>query len=166
MASRRMAGDEARSIQPVKAGRASKSHRPSGSQSRPLLGHCKFFPENEPIPVALTFHLETPLEGGTVSGREQLNRDFLLIRAQDPNFACCWFSHPLDIGVASGNPAFWMLQKTARDTWLLCLRRITGDVACYHLKTSTHGFPITLKKGRVSKEFTNWPRTITVSWAQ
>jgi hypothetical protein len=60
----------------------------------------------------------------------------------------------------------WMLQKTARDTWLLCLRRVTGEVAAYHLKTSKDEFPITLKRGRVSREFTNWPSTVTVSWAQ
>src|SRR5262249_16236963 len=129
-------------------------------------GRCKFFLANEPLPVALSLKLDTSVQGGTVAGREQLNRDTLLIRAQDPNFACCWFSRPLDFGVASGNPAFWMLQKTARDTWLLCLRRISGDVAIYHLKTRKPGFPITLKRGRVSKEFANWPRTITVSWAQ
>jgi hypothetical protein len=45
------------------------------------------------------------------------------------------------------------------------LQRVSGEVAAYHLKTTKHAFPITLKKGRVSKEFTNWPRSITVSWA-
>jgi hypothetical protein len=137
----------------------------SGSQSRPLFARCRFLPAKEPVPVALRLHLDTPVEGGTAAGREQLNCDTLLIRAQDPNFPCCWFSRPLDFGVASGNPAFWMLQKTAQDTWLLALRRITGEVAAYHLKTRQHGFPITLKRGRVSKEFTNWPRTSTVDWA-
>jgi hypothetical protein len=156
-----MADAESRPIQPVKAG-----YRPSGSGSFPRLVRCKFFSVNEPLPVGLSLHLDTPVQSGTAAGREQLNRDTLLIRSQDPNFACCWFSYPLDFGVASGNPAFWMLQKTARDTWLLCLRRITGEVAAYNLKTGKHGFPITLKKGRVSKEFTNWPRTITVSWAR
>jgi hypothetical protein len=68
--------------------------------------------------------------------------------------------------VDAGNPAFWMLQKTGHDAWLLSLRRITGDVAVYSLRSRTHAFPITLKRGRVSKEFTNWPRTVTVSWPQ
>jgi hypothetical protein len=172
MAARRAADAQARPTQPVKAGRSpsayavSGSYRLSGSQSRPEEGRCKFLPANEPVPVALSLRLDTPVEGGTAAAREQLNGDTLLIRAQDPNFACCWFSRPLDFGVASGNPAFWMLQKTARDTWLLCLRRITGEVAAYQLKTGKHGFPITLKRGRVSKEFTNWPPTVTVSWAQ
>jgi hypothetical protein len=149
----------------VKARTANGSPPQSGSILVPE-GRCKFLPANEPVPLGLSLHLDAPVAGGTVAGREQLNRDILLIRAQDPNYACCWFSRPLDFGPASDNPAVWMLQKTARDTWLLCLRRITGEVAAYHLKTRKHGFPITLKKGRVSKEFTNWPRTITVSWAQ
>jgi hypothetical protein len=155
----------------VKAGRRSDDHSSGsfhlhGSQSRPMQGRCKFLPAHEPVPVGLSLHLDAPVEGGTPAGRDQLNRATLLIRAEDPNFACCWFSRPLDLGVASGNPAYWMLQKTARDLWLLCLRRITGDVAVYNLKTNKPGFPITLKRGRVSKEFTNWPRTITVRWAQ
>jgi hypothetical protein len=155
----------------VKAGwghNGSSGSRPielSGSQSRPKGARCKFLPANEPVPIALSFQLATPVDGGTAVGRELLNRDTVLIRAQDPNYACCWFSPPLDLSVAGGNPAIWMLQKTARDTWLLCLRRITGEVAAYNLTTSKHGFPITLKRGRVSKEFTNWPKTITVNWA-
>jgi hypothetical protein len=161
-----MADAEARPIQPVKAGRVSSGDRLSGSQSRPLLGRCKFLPANEPVPVGLVLRLDAAVKGGTAAGRDQLGREILLIRAEDPNFACCWFSHPLDLGVAGGNPAFWMLQKTARDTWLLCLRRITGELAAYRLKSSKHGFPITLKKGRVSKEFTHWPPTVTVGWAQ
>jgi hypothetical protein len=167
-----MADAQSRPIQPVKAGKTSSadpvsgSFRLSGSQSRPRGGRCKFFRANEPVPVGLSLRLDTPVKGGTAAGREQLNRDTLLIRAQDPNFTCCWFSRPLDFGVDSGNPAIWMLQKSTRDTWLLCLRRITGEVAAYHLKTGKAGFPITLKKGRVSKEFTNWPRSITVGWAQ
>jgi hypothetical protein len=100
-----------------------------------------------------------------VAGREQLNRDILLTRSPDPNFACCWFSRPLDLGADGGDPTFWMLQKTARDRWLLCLKRVSGELAAYHLKTSKHAFPISLKKGRVTKEFTNWPGNITVSWA-
>jgi hypothetical protein len=58
-----------------------------------------------------------------------------------------------------------MLQKTGRHTWLLCLRRGKRDVAAYHLNTRKDAFPIALKKGRVSKEFTNLPHTITVRWA-
>jgi hypothetical protein len=125
-----------------------------------------FFPAKEPLPVALSLHFDTPIHGGTAAACEQLNQDTLLIRTQDPNFDCCWFSLPLDFGAAGDNPAYWMLQKTARDTWLLSLRRSSSDMAAYHLKTNKHAFPIALKKGRVSEEFKNWPRTITVSWAQ
>jgi hypothetical protein len=140
------------------------SLRLTRSISFPRKRRCKFFP-NAPVPVGLMLRLDTPVRGGTAAGREQLNRATLLVAAQDPNFACCWFSRPLDLGVASENPAFWMLEKTSRDTWLLCLRRISGEVAAYHLTTSKEEFPIKLKKGRVSKEFNNWPRTITVTWA-
>jgi hypothetical protein len=165
VAARRIADAESRSVQPVKAVRASNNPQPAGSGSKPVKNGCIFFPANELLPVALNLHFDTRIDGGTAVAREQLNRDTLLIRAQDPNFSHCWFSLPLDFGAASGNPAFWMLEKTARDTWLLSLRQSSGDVAAYHLKTKKDAFPITLKKDRVSKEFTNWPLTITVSWA-
>jgi hypothetical protein len=167
VAARRIAEAESRSIHPVKAIRVSRNNnnQPTHSESRPKEGPYEFFLANEPLPVALNLHFDTRIDGGTAVAREQLNRDTLLIRAQDPNFSHCWFSLPLDFGAASGNPAFWMLEKTARDTWLLSLRQSSGDVAAYHLKTKKDAFPITLKKDRVSKEFTNWPGTITVSWA-
>jgi hypothetical protein len=165
MSARRIADVESRPIKPVKTGRADCHRRVVGSVSRPEEERCKFFPANEPLPVGLSLHLDMPVEGGIATGREQLNQDILLIRPQDPNFAGCWFSRPLDFASAKGNPAFWMLEKTGRHTWLLCLRRGKGEVAAYHLNTRRDAFPITLKKGRVSKEFTNWPRTITVRWA-
>jgi hypothetical protein len=93
-----------------------------------------------------------------------LNQPTLLIHARG-TFVCCWFSRAIDFGDESGNPAFWMLQKTATDRWFLCLRRLTGDVAAYHLKTKNQGFPVKLKRGRVSKEF-KWPPTITVQEAE
>jgi hypothetical protein len=161
-----MAEVESRPVQPVKAGTASPGPQTGGSGSYPVRGHSKFFPANEPLPVGLSVHLDAPVTGGTAAGCEQLNRGALLIRAQDPNFACCWFSRPLDFGAARGEPAFWVLQKTARDRWLLCLRRGSGDVAEYHLKTRKHAFPIALKRGRVSREFADWPGTVTVRWAQ
>ena len=170
MTAKRTAEAQSRLIQPVKARKISHGlHVQHGSGSHGQKGKppgSEFFPANEPLPVGLSLRLDTPVEGGSVRGREQMNRDTLLIRSQDPNFECCWFSRPLDFSADSGNSAFWMLQKTAPDTWLLCLRRVSGDMAAYHLKTRKHAFPITLKKGRASKEFTNWPRTITVNWAQ
>ena len=124
--------------------------------------HCKFLPRDKPVPVALHLQLDAPAKGGTAAGREQLNRPVLLIHAQDPAFACCWFSRAIDLGDESGNPAFWMLQKTAKDIWALYLRRVSGEIAAYHLKTKTKHFPIKMKKGRVTKEF-QWPKTITIS---
>jgi hypothetical protein len=114
--------------------------------------------------VALTLRLDTPITGGPTAGRDRLNHPTLLIHAQDKHFACCWFSRAIDLGDESGNPAFWMLEMTARHTWFLCLRRVSGEVAAYHFKSKNkHAFPIKLKKGRTNKEFKNWPRTITVS---
>ncbi|HVA46293.1 MAG TPA: hypothetical protein VNH11_07960 [Pirellulales bacterium] len=85
----------------------------------------------------------------------------MLIYAQDPAFACCWFSRAIDLGDESGNPAFWMLQKTAKDKWSLCLRRVSGQLAAYEVKAKSNGFPIKLKKGKTTKDF-KWPATITI----
>jgi hypothetical protein len=138
-----------------------QTHGSPGSGSGLPSPHCKFFPKDQPLPVELTLHLDGPVEGGFESGRQQLHRPTVLIHAQDPAFACCWFSRAIDLGDEAGNPAFWMLQKTAMDTWLLCLRRVSGELAAYNLKTKGKGFPITLKKGRTTKDF-NWPATITI----
>jgi hypothetical protein len=140
-------------------GWGSSSDPGSGSERRPP--RCKFFPTGHPLPVALTLQLDAPLQGGLPAGRQQLNRPTLLIHAQDAAFVCCWFSRAIDLGDEGGNPAFWMLQKTARDTWLLCLRRVSGQLAAYHLKAKAARFPIKLKRGVVTKEF-KWPPTITI----
>jgi hypothetical protein len=121
---------------------------------------------NEPLPIALNLHLDTPIEGKNADGLQELIRDILLVRPEDPNFACCWLSRLLDLGAACDGLGFWILQKTARDTWLLCFRRENGAVIVYHLKTRKHGFPITLKARQVAKGLVHWPRSITVSWSQ
>jgi hypothetical protein len=126
----------------------------------------RFFPAKKPLPIALSLHFDMPTEDDSPSGRKRLNPDILLIRADDPNFACCWLSRPFDSGADRDNPGFWMLQKTARDTWQLRLRRFSGDEAVYHAKTRKHGFPITLKGRRVAKRLAKWPGTVTVRWAQ
>ena len=125
--------------------------------------HCKYWPADQPLPVALNLRLDAPVTGGT-SACDQVTRPALLIHGQDASFACCWFSRAIDFGDESGNPAFWMLQKTATDTWFLCLRRVSGEVAAYHLKSKKKdSFPIKLKRGRVNREFKKWPPTITIS---
>jgi hypothetical protein len=133
---------------------------PSGSGI--VLPRCRYLPKDQPVPVCLALQLDAPLEGGKASARQQLNRPVLLIYAQDPAFACCWFSRPIDLGDDGGNPAFWMLQKTASDTWFLCLRRVSGELAAYNLKAKNKPFPIQLKKGKTGKDF-KWPATITIS---
>ena len=133
----------------------------SGFGCEPHPHHCKFFPKGQPLPVDVTLRFDAPLEGGNETGRHQLNRPTLLIHAQDPAFACCWFSRAIDLGDECGNPAFWMLQKTANDEWLLCLRRVSGQLVAYHLKSKSSSFSLTLKKGEATKDF-KWPRSITI----
>jgi hypothetical protein len=140
---------------------AELAHGVTGSGSALRSPTSKFFPKGYPLPVELTLHLDAPLAGGLESARAQLNRPAILIHAHDAAFACCWFSRAIDLGDESGNPAFWMLQKTAIDAWSLHLRRVSGEVASYHLETKNKGFPIKLKKGRTTRDF-KWPRTVTV----
>lgn len=135
---------------------------PHGSGSGIAAPPLKFFPKGQLLPVNLALRFNARLKGGLEAGREQLNRPAVLIHAQDPAFANCWFSRAIDLGDESGNPAFWMLEKTAIDTWFLCLRRVSGQMAAYHLTSRTKKFPIKLKKGRASKDFT-WPATITIA---
>jgi hypothetical protein len=122
------------------------------------------FPSDQPPPVSLTLQLDSPVEAGTSSACERLNRPALLVHSRDPQFVCCWFGQAIDLGDDSCDPAYWMLQKTALDTWFLCLRRVGHELAAYHLTAiKKHRFPVKLKRGRVGKEFTQWPRTITIS---
>ena len=134
----------------------------SGSGSGMRSHCCKFCPKGQLLPVELTLHLDFPIECDNQSTCRQLNRPTPLIHAQDPAFACSWFSRAIDLADDGGNPAFWMLQKTALDTWTLYLRRVSGQLAVYQLKSKIKHFPIQLKKGRATKEF-NWPSTITIS---
>lgn len=133
----------------------------SGMGQGRLPASCKFFSNGHPVPVGLTLELEAPVSGVNEFGCEQLSRPTLLIHAQDSAFACCWFSRAIDLGDESGNPAYWMLEKTAKDKWSLCLRRVSGQLAAYELKSKSSGFPIKLKKGKTTKDF-KWPATITI----
>lgn len=134
----------------------------SGSGSGIMPPRCKFFPKGDLIPVDLTLHFDVPLEGGREFARQQLNRPTILIHAQDAAFACSWFSRAIDLGDESGNPAFWMLQKIALNEWFLSLRRVSGEMATYHLESKSKHLPVKLKRGRTTKEF-HWPSTITIS---
>jgi len=125
------------------------------------------FPSDQPPPVSLTLELDSPVEAGTSSACDRLNRPALLVHSRDPSFVCCWFGQAIDLGDDSCDPAYWMLQKTAVDTWFLCLRRVGHELAAYHLTAiKNHRFPVKLKRGRVGKEFTKWPRTITIRPAE
>ncbi len=125
------------------------------------------FPSDQPPPVSLTLQLGHCVEAGTCPACDRLNRPALLVHSRDPQFVCCWFGQAIDVGDDSCDPAYWMLQKTALDTWFLCLRRVGQELAVYHLRAiKKHRFPIELKRGRVGKEFTKWPQTITIRPAE
>jgi hypothetical protein len=125
------------------------------------------FPSDQPPPVSLTLKLDSPIEAGTSPACDRLNRPALLVHSHDPRFVCCWFGQAIDLGDDSCDPAYWMLQKTALDTWFLCLRRVDHELAAYHLRAiKHHRFPIKLKRSRAGKEFKKWPRTITIRPAE
>jgi hypothetical protein len=138
--------------------------RRCGSDQAARKQHLKFFPAGQLVPVALNLRLGTSIKGGSSAAGGRLHRTTRLIHAQDSKFPSCWFSRAIDLGNNDGTPAFWILKKTAMDTWLLRLRRGSADVAAYHLKTKNkHSFPIKLKMRRTTKEFTQWPSMITIS---
>jgi hypothetical protein len=121
----------------------------------------------EPVPLVLLLQLDTEIVADTTAASELLNRSTLLIHSQDHNFAGCWFSRPIDLSADGGNPAFWMLQKTAAGACNLVLRRVSGELATYHKKTpkKNGSFPIRLtfqKKGSGGKKFKKWPKSVTI----
>jgi hypothetical protein len=121
----------------------------------------------KPAPVALSLQLDTRLQDGSSNVTDAMTRPVPLLHSQHRSYPCCWFSPPLDAADAGGNPAYWMLQKTANDTWSLILRRVSHELAKYHLKSKdSHRFPIKLKRVSVSKDFKNWPATITIRAAK
>lgn len=134
-----------------------------GSGSGLMRRHCKFIPKGYPVPIHLTVRFDAPLKGGTESARLKLNQPAKLTHAHDPSFACCWFSRIIDLGEDGENPACWMLQKKDKETWTLCLRRVSGELAEYRIKSKAREFPVKLKKqGRSSREF-KWPASVTIS---
>jgi hypothetical protein len=138
----------------------------SGSEGRKRpynAGHgCKYFPADRLLPVALQLRLGAAIKGGASAAGEPLCRATQLLHAEDADFAGCWFSPAFDLG--NDNPAFWMLRKTATDTWQLNLRRGKAVVASYRAKIKgKHAAPINLKLVRTNNKFKQWPATVTIS---
>lgn len=131
----------------------------SGSEGRSALD--ELLPKGKVIPVGLTLQFDAPLDRGDEHVRRQLNQSVSLIHAQDPAFACCWFSRAVDFGDAGDNPGYWMLEWTPANSWRLCLRRRGVELATYRLKAKIGRFPIRLKKGRSNNDF-NWPASVTI----
>jgi hypothetical protein len=124
---------------------------------------CKYFPSDMLLPVALKLRLGASTRGGNAA-RAGLNPPTPLLHAQDADFTGWWFSCAMDLGDDSRNPAFWMLRKTAMDTWRLSLCRGKGELAAYRAKTSIRkAFPIKLRRIRAIGKLKDWPSTITVS---
>jgi hypothetical protein len=137
----------------------------SEGQRKPFkAGHgCKFFPADRPLPVALQLRLGPDVRGGSRRAGS-LRRLTPLLHAQEDEFAGCWFSSAVRLGDQNGSPAFWMLRKTATDTWQLSLRRGNAVVAAYRAKTkSTNISSIRLKMVRAKNRFKQWPATVTIS---
>src|SRR5262245_18823915 len=127
-------------------------------------GHsCKYFSPDRLLPVALQLRLGAAINGGSAAG-ESLHQPTQLLHAQEVDFAGCWFSPAIHLGDKNGNPAFWMLRKTATDTWQLSLRLGSAVVAAYRAKTkSKRTSSITLKMVRANNKFKQWPATVTIS---
>jgi hypothetical protein len=138
-------------------GSGSGSSRPPHSLSK------MFFPAKEPPPIALRLSLDTPMSGKKSAAGDAAQESTLLIHALDPNFAGCWFSRAIHLSAKRGNPAYWILKKTARDRWHLCLRRARGELVAYELKTRKHSFPLRLEKARTRNTSRQWPATVTIS---
>jgi hypothetical protein len=123
---------------------------------------CKYFPAGWLLPVALELRFGVSVNGGS-GASAALNQPTQLLHAQDAEFAGCWFSNAIDLGDDSRTPPFWLLRKTAKDTWLLRLCRGKGELAAYRAKTRIRQrFPLKLKKIRSNRAFNDWPSTITI----
>jgi hypothetical protein len=136
-----------------------------GCRAPTLAGHgCKYFPADRLLPIALQLRLGAAIKGRNSAAGESLHRPTQLLHAQEADFAGCWFSPAINVGDENGNPAFWMLRKTATDTWQLSLRRGGAVVAAYRAKTKSHrASSIKLKMVRANNKFTQWPATVTIS---
>jgi len=129
---------------------------------------CEYFGAEQPVVLALLLRFDTAAQADSPTAGEQLNRPVLLIHSQDHNFPWCWFSRPIDLSPGSGNPAFWMLKWSSPDTWTLYLRRFSGDLATYRVRTRQRGrFPLRLGlTSRDSGHLEKWPRTVTIRPAE
>jgi len=125
----------------------------------------EFFGADQPVIVSLVLQLDVTRAAAFGAACDMLCRPTPLIYSQDRNFPWCWFSRPIDISPESGNPAFWMLKWTPPDTWTLYLRRFSGDLATYFMKTRKKGvFPLRLALSRRnSREYDKWPKIVTIN---
>jgi hypothetical protein len=127
---------------------------------------CQFCQPDEPIPVALTLQLDTPVSAGTCADCDRLNQPTALRHSRDPGFPCSWLSQPIDFCSDRANPALWVLRKTDETTWTLVLQRGSSTVVTYRLTTPALdcSFPIRLQiAGAGGPECKDWPRTVTVT---
>jgi hypothetical protein len=157
--SKRNTGAENAPTRPVQKRRAGAN----GSGSHDINPPCKLFPRGIATPVVLGLELDSRIKGGPPIAVDQLNWPTLLVHSQDPNYACSWFSRPIDFGEKTGSLAFWMLQKTSRTSWQLSLHWLGEQLATYVHGSTQHGFPFKMtRKPPLSRMFKKWPRTVTI----
>jgi hypothetical protein len=154
-------GSGSKTFVPPSHSESSKPGSPPQSPRPPMTHLRRFWPADQPLPVALNLRLDRAVTDATL---DALTEPALLIHAEGEDFAGCWFSRAISLGDEAGSPAFWKLEKTSTDTWSLCLRRDKGVLAAYNLRRKKNdSFPMKLKRGVVNKTFMKWPPTITIS---
>jgi hypothetical protein len=119
------------------------------------------FPKNYLIPVHLICFADQPTSGGRAAKRREFEQPISLIHSQDLAAPGRWYSGAIDLGDASGDPAFWMLERTSKDSWQFCLRRITGEIASFKAKSKSAKFPLVLSRQNATGRF-RWPKSVTI----
>ncbi len=127
----------------------------------------RFAQKDQPVPVALSLSLDSPVLDGSSKASTQLNTPTKLVYSQDAKYFSDWFSAPVVFCTDSGEAGYWILDKTAPRTWTLQLKRALSLVATYVLKTLDDRdatFPLRLQlQGEAGGECVGWPRTVTIT---
>ena len=139
----------------------------SGSNKFSAAARSPYFRKDQPVPVAVTLKVDSPVTAGSSNKIDALNKPTRLLHSQDASHPASWFSQPIQLGDKGSPAAHWALEKADDKTWLAVLRQADKVIVTYRLKTKDAKdgtFPLHLKrKGDGGKQFKDWPKTITVS---
>lgn len=129
---------------------------------------CPHCPPDQPVPVALTLTLDSPVAAGAYRDPKPLARPTRLVYAPGVGGGCRWVGEPLDLAPGSAAPACWVLEKTDPHTWILVLGHGKAELAVYRLagRDASCAFPIRPQLVRAGKEFGGWPKSVTVAPAK